>query len=158
IEGTCGWLFESPTFQQWLAGPDFCRPPFCIAGPEGMGKSYLAAATFQYLEQHSTSVCVSHFYFREQSPELGTVRNAIVTIINQVAEQDVSLGERLNLLISRDDFVIDMNSWRNLAERLLFPLFPESSSQSLYVVLDGVDKLNKERQDVVAEFSQAIWA
>ncbi|KAK2778817.1 hypothetical protein CKAH01_11591 [Colletotrichum kahawae] len=142
----CNWVFSEPSWNDWLAMKDGERPVLAIAGQPGIGKSHLAVALYDKLEERaredeSGHTCVVHFYFREEDDVFCTFLSGIISVIIQIAETNNAACEKLKTQLARDDINLNARLWQHLAEYLLKPLFEQNSKFNLFVVLDGLDEI-----------------
>ena len=169
VPDTCTWIFSERQWTDWLSSyeshddgrkePESEPQPqpgreaigphqiLALTGEPGMGKSHMAAIIFDKLwekaaQDKTKHTCASHFYFRENHQSLSIVKNAVITIINQVAEQSGALCERINEYLLKDEVIMDLSNWKDLANNLLAACFLPDSKYRLYLVLDGVDELS----------------
>ncbi|KAJ7620610.1 hypothetical protein DFH06DRAFT_68426 [Mycena polygramma] len=158
IQDTCTWILEEPAWHNWTKA-DGKQRFLTISGPPGAGKSYLAAFAYDRLiaaenEQHIT--CVTHFYFRENIEELNHFSFAVWWIVIQIAEQNPSLCEKINFVLSKDDLFLNTYDGEDVLNKLIAPLFDESSKERLQIVLDGLDELDSLELNELFKFFQAI--
>ena len=144
IKDTCGWLFTNAQWDSWVK--EDTNSVLAVVGQPGVGKSHLAAAVYDHLvgiakANTSKQSCVTHFYFREQHADLRIFLAAIITVINQVAEQNESLCEMINAEMIKDETSYSVTDWKGLMTSLLAPAFHKTSKNHLFVVLDGLDEL-----------------
>ena len=146
VPDTCQWIFSEPGWVEWAAMKDGTRPPFGISAQPGAGKSHMAATIHEKLramarEDETHNTCVGHFYFREREDNWAWFLCAIITSINQAAEQNSTVCEKFSAQIARDDLEWKTSIWQDLATHLLGFVFGESSKYSLLMLLDGIDEL-----------------
>ncbi|KAH7310782.1 hypothetical protein B0I35DRAFT_357885 [Stachybotrys elegans] len=141
VPNTCSWLFTEPAWGTWMKKPVGQRPVLVVFGAPGTGKSHLALAVHDKLQEVAEDgTAIGHFYFREQQSSFKRFLCGIVTVINQIAEKDAKLCEKINSLLMEDTTLIDRSSWRSLVEVILSPIFSELDRR-LWVVFDGLDEL-----------------
>lgn len=165
VHDTCSWVFSEPEWAEWLNHGDESednRPILVITGEQGMGKSHIAATVSDKLHEmamndESKHTCAAHFYFREQSTSLSTFLNAIVTVINQVAEKNAALCEKINAEYQKDDVIINnFYDWKEVFEKLLAPCFIQKSKYRLQLLLDGVDELEEDESKFLRQFLEIV--
>ncbi|KAF4847889.1 hypothetical protein CGCSCA4_v005110 [Colletotrichum siamense] len=142
----CNWVFSEPSWNDWLAMKDGERPVFAITGQPGIGKSHLAVALYDKLEERAREdetghTCVVHFYFREEDDVFCSFLSCMVSIVIQIAETSNAACEKLKAQLARDDININNRLWQHLAIFLLKPLFEQNSKFNLFIVLDGLDEM-----------------
>ncbi|KAL2847867.1 hypothetical protein BJY01DRAFT_163919 [Aspergillus pseudoustus] len=160
VPETCTWIFEEPEWTRWLGQVD--EPVeestriLLVSGSPGIGKSHLAAASFDKLVQRAgqcqddarSATCVAHFYFRAINGGTSKFYQAINWIAVQIAEQNASLGERISSLMEMDSMEFDPCVWQEIWGSFIQPFFSTTGEASqLQIVLDGLDEL-KHRQDI----------
>ncbi|KAJ3481097.1 hypothetical protein NLG97_g7910 [Lecanicillium saksenae] len=146
VPNTCAWLFNEPDWIAWENQAAAKRPILFISGPAGSGKSHLALAVHERLkasapEGSAGETAVAHFYFREQQPNFKYFLCGIITVINQIAEQNARLCEKINNQFTIDELEIDPGLWQSLVQHVLVPLFHHETKAELLLVLDGLDEL-----------------
>ncbi|KAF0318622.1 NACHT and TPR domain-containing protein [Colletotrichum asianum] len=142
----CNWVFSEPSWNDWLVMKDGERPVLAITGQPGIGKSHLAVALYDKLEERAREdetghTCVVHFYFREEDDVFCSFLSCMVSIVIQIAETSNAACEKLKAQLARDDININNRLWQHLAIFLLKPLFEQNSKFNLFVVLDGLDEI-----------------
>ncbi|KAJ3963160.1 hypothetical protein N0V92_000142 [Colletotrichum tropicale] len=142
----CNWVFSEPSWNDWLAMNDGERPVLAITGQPGIGKSHLALALYDKLEERAREdktghTCVVHFYFREEDDVFCSFLSCMVSIVIQIAETSNAACEKLKAQLARDDININNRLWQHLAIYLLKPLFEQNSKFNLFFVLDGLDEM-----------------
>ncbi|KAI8304646.1 hypothetical protein K4K61_006034 [Colletotrichum sp. SAR11_59] len=142
----CNWVISEPSWNDWLVMKDGERPVLAITGQPGIGKSHLAVALYDKLEERAREdetghTCVVHFYFREEDDVFCSFLSCMVSIVIQIAETSNAACEKLKAQLARDDININNRLWQHLAIFLLKPLFEQNSKFNLFVVLDGLDEM-----------------
>ncbi|KAK1766356.1 hypothetical protein QBC33DRAFT_612002 [Phialemonium atrogriseum] len=164
IPETCSWIFDEPTWGEWVAQEKEKNTPriLVLSGPPGTGKSHLAACAHDQLvklaeRDAGSNTCVAHFYFREATDGLNAFHNAINWITVQIAEQNAALCERINVEMARDDIEFYTSEWEDIWGKFVKPLFYGSSTARLQIVLDGMDELVLDSESKKAlEFLQLV--
>lgn len=147
VDDTGTWVFSDPQWTEWLKQSESDgHRALVVMGERGMGKSHLAATIFEKLQEKALAdsekhTCAAHFYFRERHGSLSSLLNGVVTIINQVAEQNAALCEVINGEYLNDELDMNLWNWEDLAKKLLAPCFPKGGKHQLYLVLDGIDEI-----------------
>jgi len=146
VPQTCEWIFSEAGWTEWIGMKDGARPIFAISAQPGAGKSHMAATVHDKLKAHaqeddSHNTCVGAFYIREREDNYAWFICVMVTIINQVAEQNSVACEKFSSQIARDELEINALDWKDLATHLLGAVFAENSKLHLFLVLDGLDEL-----------------
>lgn len=156
VKDTCNWVFNEAQWEEWMAKES--RSLLAITGEPGTGKSHIGATVYEkFLEEaqkDSKHTCAAHFYFREQSESLSYFIYALITVINQVVEQNAPICELINTEWLKDEVAIDVWDWDDLMRKLLAPAFKKGSKNHLYLMLDGIDEL--EDMDTLIEFLEII--
>lgn len=159
IPNTCAWLFTEPGWGTWTKQPKGQKPLLVIAGPPGAGKSHLALAVHdklrEFVEDDSEkNTAVAHFYFREQQNNFKYFLCGIITVINQIAEQNAQLCEKINAALFSDEVLIDNSYWQELIKHVISPVFTADSKNHLLLLFDGLDELYDDYSFV--EFMEII--
>ncbi|RTE79591.1 hypothetical protein BHE90_005917 [Fusarium euwallaceae] len=156
VKDTCNWVFNEAQWEEWIAKES--RPLLAITGEPGTGKSHIGATVYEkFLEEarkDAKHICAAHFYFREQSQSLSGFIYALITIINQVVEQNAPICELINTEWLKDEVAINVWDWDDLMRKLLAPAFKKGSKNHLYLMLDGIDEL--QDMDTLIEFLEII--
>lgn len=159
VDGTCTWVFAEPAWKEWVRlDKDYASPRLlAITGGPGTGKSHIASAVYDHLERNVNGdtdhhIYTAHFYFREQRPALASFFGVMVTAINQLAEQNASVGEKLYTQLSRDGAPLDVLDWKTILRHLIDPCFEERLNYRLLLILDSVDELKGEEKAKLTEF------
>ena len=164
VPDTCTWIFDEPAWKSWAAPANAKnrKPLLTLSGPAGMGKSHLAVSAYEHLLQsagqgHENSTCVVHFYFRETEDDLKKFVNAINWTVIQIAEQSLTLCEKLNVEISRDDLDVDTTGdWRDVWDKLVARLFEAKNGPRLQMVFDGVDEMDDDEREYLTDFLKMV--
>lgn len=167
VEDTCSWVFTEEEWKEWVRwtaidpvatedkdqgkGDELPKEDgqklLAIVGEPGVGKSHVAATVFDRLwkqasESPDKHTCIAHFYFREQHQSLSNFLSAVITIVNQVAEQSATLCEIISAQYQRDDAEVHVWVWQTLLKVLLAYAFRKEAKHRLLIVLDGIDEMN----------------
>jgi flagellar motility protein MotE (MotC chaperone) len=161
LADSCSWLFAREEWEAWVSHDDVSRPLFAVLGQPGVGKSHLSEAMYGKLAQLAESdaenhTCAASFHFREERASLSVFSHAIVAILNQIAEKNAAVCEKMSVQFGKDDVEINVWEWRDLVTKLLGFVFSEKSKERLFVVLDGVDELNPAQRAFFTEFLEEI--
>lgn len=159
IPGTNQWIFEEAAWIDWCRQETGSERILWITGPAGTGKSHIAASIYNHLRTSSDAeTCVVHFWFRETIVAFNSFENVLNWLVIEAAEQNDTLCERINALISRDDVDIDYDSWEDILEKVVKPLFSGPTNPRLQIVLDGLDELDTWRRgEVCAKGTQPFF-
>lgn len=162
------WPFQEQEWETWIF-PDMKEADqtstsiLTISGDPGTGKSHIAVAAHDHLarladQDPEHKICVAHYYFREATAGLDALENAIKWIAVQIAEQSFSLCEKINAEIGRDDLDYWDSDWtyQDWWNKLIEPLFANSTGDRLYVVWDGLDELTEEEQNNAFKFFSTL--
>ncbi|KAF4416312.1 vegetatible incompatibility HET-E-1 [Fusarium acutatum] len=139
-EGTCTWLFERKEFKDWRDAKK--NSVLWYSGPPGSGKSVLASAVINHLQEQPESEVVHFFYsFRAASKRQETcgLRSIALQLLSKLdvasnplkAEYDRARKTCKHELTNNDGEVM---------VRLLRALLNHSRFPQVYVVLDGLDE------------------
>ena len=142
IPGTNEWIFDEAAWLEWYRQETGSERILYITGPAGTGKSHIAASIYNHLRTSSNAeTCVAHFWFREMIVAFNSFENVLNWLVIEAAEQNDTICARVNALISRDDVSIDYDSWDDILEKVIRPLFSGPTNPRLQIVLDGLDEL-----------------
>ncbi|KAK2760824.1 hypothetical protein FQN54_002062 [Arachnomyces sp. PD_36] len=161
VKNTCSWIFSDPQWNEWMKYDESegVRPILALSGEPGMGKSHLAAFIYDKLWEIASndtegSTCVTHFYFSERHKSLSSFHSAIVTIINQVVEQNEAICQQVHAAFR--DATFNVLDWRDLVSAFLSPSFPKQGKHRLYIVLDGMDEIQAGGLQDFVSFVQMV--
>ncbi|KAL2280910.1 hypothetical protein FJTKL_12218 [Diaporthe vaccinii] len=137
-QGSCSWLTEKDTFQQWLADENDSSRFYWLSGEPATGKSTLAAHVVNYLELCNKDC--SYFFFKHLHTGKSTVAEMLRSLALQMARTNTIVRERLLemydsgvTLDNKDERAI----WKTIfATRILRIVF----QQPQYWVIDGLDE------------------
>ncbi|KAH6694063.1 ankyrin repeat-containing domain protein [Plectosphaerella plurivora] len=105
LEGTCSWIFEDDTFQDWRSSDTTATGPkiMWIHGPAGFGKTILSARIVEELSRSSDKP-VAHFFYSSGLEGCDDPFVAARSWISQIAARNESA---LNLIRQRQ--LLDVN-------------------------------------------------
>ena len=134
-----------------------------IKGLEGIGKTFLAYASFQKIRsQEDGRASVAYFSFKEDFPYLQSVQNAFACAALQVAESNTRYAEQVaNKLKDDGGKSKDISTGRRL---FLSPFAIASQSSSgttvpndqLYLVFDGLDEAREQEREAFLHFLEEL--
>lgn len=158
--GSCQWLTEHPTFQEWVDGvfnnwedidPDArlsenlvpATPPVLwLHGRPGTGKSVAAGHVVRYLQ--SRNFDCSFYFFRHQDSDGSNVASFLRSMAFQMAEASIDVRRAI---VSMADECIRLNTedhnvlWTSLFVQRIFSAHNVGPQ---YWVIDGVDECSKK--------------
>lgn len=145
LSGSCGWIFGEPVWKSWYRTSDSTNdsPLLLLRGPEGIGKSHIAVALYEYISSEidkdpGSFSCVVYFFAQDGVANLKTFQSIINCAVLQISEQNTLLRDQLNAKLSRDgDRIKDDDYFKEL----ISPMFDTTSKYCLYIVVDAVDAL-----------------
>lgn len=137
-QGSCAWLTEKNTFQQWLEDEKCLSRFYWLSGEPATGKSTLAAHVVNYLELCNKDC--SYFFFKHLHTGKSTVADMLRSLAVQMARTNTTIRERLlemydsGVMLDHKD---ERSIWRILfASRILRVAF----QQPQFWVIDGLDE------------------
>lgn len=137
-EGSCCWLTDKTSFQDWQQGPDGYPKHFWLSGEPAVGKSTLAAHVIKYLEE-CNSDC-SYFFFKQGGSGKSIVADLLCSLAWQMAYANKSIRQRI-LLMQKEEVLINRSDegcvWRVV---FLARIFRTELRQPHYWVIDGLDE------------------
>ena len=140
-EGTLEWARTLPKFQAWRLSDLFDgqdRRITWIKGSLGVGKSVMAAYFIDLLKCQYRNAVVAYFFYRSNQPGLTSARDILRTLVYQCVDNNEAAQKSLAKLKSKGFQITADLGIGFLFEKLL--LDPLTSSQEVYVVLDGLDE------------------
>ncbi|EXF77365.1 hypothetical protein CFIO01_10138 [Colletotrichum fioriniae PJ7] len=146
IMGSCSWLALEAEWEQWHEIDNGKRPLLVVTGYPGVGKSHLAAAIYEKLQEKAKqditgNTCVVQLYFNKDHHNLSCVFCGLIMLINQIAEANDAAYQILDAQIKKDELgLLESKGWMHLVEHLLKPVFERSPRLHVFVVLDAIDE------------------
>ncbi|KAH8717928.1 Vegetative incompatibility protein HET-E-1 [Beauveria bassiana] len=143
-EGTCEWLVQHPSYQEWLSGAD--PPLLWISGGPGKGKTMLAIYITEALQQNvalSKDVLLYYFCSNRDSN-----RNTAVTIMRGIIHQWLTFHPQLVQHIKKyfegsETTKYTLSTFSSLW-RLFLILMQRTPSRQVVCVLDGLDECERD--------------
>lgn len=152
-QGTGSWLLKTSPFKMWL--DESKSDCFCCFGILGCGKTILASSLVDALSAHFTvaerAICYHYCEYQDQSTLDSTV--IIGTLIRQLIEP-VDLTEEIEADILQ---CFDQGATTPVVEQLIkLLLMVISRFCEVFVVLDGIDELDKEGQTTIVDLIRQL--
>lgn len=144
VTGTCEWLIQHPTYQEWFVGAD--PPLLWISGGPGKGKTMLAIYITEVLQPVVDSAQdVLLYYFCSNRDKN---RNTAVTIMRGIIHQWLNFHPHLaqhikNSFEGSETTKYTISSFVSLW-RLFLTMLQQRGSCQVVCVLDGLDECEKE--------------
>ena len=144
VDGTCEWLIQHPSYQEWLVDAD--PPLLWISGGPGKGKTMLAIYITEVLQPVVDSAeGVLLYYFCSNRDKN---RNTALTIMRGIIHQWLNLHPHLaqhikNSFEKTETTKYTVSSFVSLW-RVFLTLLQQSESCQVVCVLDGLDECEKE--------------
>lgn len=144
VDGTCEWLIQHPSYQEWLA--DANLPLLWISGGPGKGKTMLAIYITEVLQPVADAgENVLLYYFCSNRDKN---RNTALTIMRGIIHQWIDLHPHLaqyikNSFEGTETTKYTVSSFVSLW-RVFLTLLRQSGSSQVVCVLDGLDECEKE--------------
>ena len=140
-EGSCCWLTNKTSFQDWQQSPDGYPKHFWLSGEPAVGKSTLAAHVIKYLEE-CNSDC-SYFFFKQGGSGKSIVADLLCSLAWQMAYANKSIRQKI-LLMQKEEVLINRSDegsvWRVV---FLARIFRTELRQPHFWVIDGLDECDK---------------
>ncbi|KAF5681469.1 putative vegetatible incompatibility het-E-1 [Fusarium denticulatum] len=139
-EGTCTWLFERQEFKDWRDAKK--NSVLWYNGPPGSGKSVLASAVINHLQEQPESEVVHFFYsFRAASKRQETcgLRSIALQLLSKLDVASNPLKAEYERARKTCKHELTNNDGEVMV-RLLRALLNHSRFAQVYVVLDGLDE------------------
>lgn len=149
IHGTCDWLLEKQSFQDWRDADS--SSVYWLSANPASGKSVLSAHVIKHLED--TNLTCSYFFFTRDSKVDSKLSHCLRSTAYQMALSNVYVRDALLAMIdagsqlAKGDF---RAIWRKVFVGVIFrtPLF-----QPYFWVLDGVDEC-EDRHELVKKLGE----
>ncbi|KAJ2899241.1 hypothetical protein MKZ38_003341 [Zalerion maritima] len=128
---SCTWIHDDPTYSAWWADQEPGASVLCLTGFPGVGKSILASYLVRNLEDKGE--LVQFFFFRFDDQARRSVRNCLLSIVYQMAQEMPGYSRRIQDLK-------DITSWdiRAIWQRAIQGALTEP--RQLFWVVDAVDE------------------
>ncbi|KAF5620065.1 vegetatible incompatibility het-E-1 [Fusarium sp. NRRL 52700] len=139
-EGTCTWLFERQEFKDWRDAKN--NSVLWYNGPPGSGKSVLASAVINHLQEQPESEVVHFFYsFRAASKRQETcgLRSIALQLLSKLDVASNPLKAEYERAKKTCKHELTNNDGEVMV-KILRTLLNHSRFAQIYVVLDGLDE------------------
>ncbi|KAI5778527.1 hypothetical protein EDC01DRAFT_673535 [Geopyxis carbonaria] len=141
LEETCEWLLRDPTFENWEAfNPTQSTPRgqsiLWLHGKPGNGKSVLASAVVQSLQESTEARQVVYFFFDDKSGIIEFLRALIRQLITIIDFKGTKLPQKFNKILDECGGVGLCD--RHVAVQALISLLDVCNR--VHVVVDGLDE------------------
>lgn len=156
VEQTWTWFLEGKKFQDWYSGK---QPVLWLKGESGVGKTFVAHAVAEKAMKDGKKI--AYFYFRKDADRYSPtvegmshcLRAALLTMINQIAEQEPDLCCQILAEVRNDNIPRDENGVFPDINELWGKYFirryqkkEHGTSQPLYLIFDGIDEAEDDAQ------------
>ena len=141
-EGTCQWLIEKTSFQDWQEGKKGSPQHLWLSGKPATGKSTVAGHVIKYLESCGSDC--SYYFFKQIQKGNSSVSNFLCSIAFQMASVNVKVRQALLDMQDNGD-VISKNDERTVW-RILFHtrILRIELHQPHYWVMDALDECHNQ--------------
>ena len=150
------WVFEHPTFKEWLMNP---KNIIWLAAPAGFGKSVLSAYLTVALKERFPGTPVTFFFCKDKS-DLTEVHQIVRTLLFQLAEDSDHVARCTRKIWDSEYSIADLTANnRHYFQKLLIPVlqsYHSISSDSIFMIIDGLNELPKDCLDGVLDLIKAI--
>ncbi|KAL8832477.1 MAG: hypothetical protein Q9191_000247 [Dirinaria sp. TL-2023a] len=136
-EGSCKWLTDKQSFQNWLGLPDSPRL-FWLDGEPATGKSTIAGHVIRYIEE--TNGDCAFFFFKHGDSAQSTIAVLLRSLAWQMARANLPVRQELLAMAEHGHFVdkADEGSiWRNVFAARILRL---EWRQPCYWIIDALDE------------------
>lgn len=140
VIGTSKWLFEHDLFLSWKDGK---FPLLWIFGAGGVGKTFLAYAIVKSMKEglnDQPRASVAYYFFEQGHRQLSSIKNALCSIIIQIAAMDNRYCEKVAADLTSEEIRIKDADLQYIWKKYLASNFGPKSDVELYLVLDGLDE------------------
>ncbi|KAK8852333.1 vegetative incompatibility protein HET-E-1 [Apiospora arundinis] len=130
--GTCKWILEHPTFQEWK-GADCERPILWLNGKHGSGKTYLCASVVDAISSEESQKGIAFLFINKGQdwPRSYLLRTLTYQLLDTIRTLDIADLASLEPLISGGP---DLSKVEELIQRCL-QLLPIT-----FIFIDGLDE------------------
>lgn len=140
-DGTCSWILEENTFQQWLGSSDHCA--VWLNGLAGYGKTVMTAFVIEYLldARVPSRTNIAYYYFDANDTNSLSLRTFLSSIVRQYCTRMPSVPDRI--VNEFDSQQAKYGSSRQLEIEELASVLDDllSALPSNIIVVDGISTL-----------------
>ena len=138
MEGSCKWLAEKASFQQWLDPQPKSPRIYWINANPATGKSVLSGYIIDHLE--SLNLSCSYYFFRHGDKVKSSLSGFLKSIAYQMASANSQVREKLVSLMDRD-IRFDKDDERVIWRKLFgLGIFRAELRTQQYWVIDALDE------------------
>lgn len=141
VPGTAKWIFSQPEFENWNRGR---KAVLTIRGSPGCGKSFLSTMVVKHaLQTMDNHVAIGHYYFHDNDESKRSVKNALCTMVYQIADQNARFAEsaaRTCRQLRKSLAATLSSTWYDFFHEK----FNFTSREQACLVFDGIDEAMQE--------------
>ncbi|KAJ5338580.1 Pfs NACHT and ankyrin domain protein [Penicillium brevicompactum] len=139
-EGTCAWILQCRTFQEWHSDQ---RRFIWLHGIPGCGKTVLSAAVIDHLQQLNSSDTILEFFFDFADNEKQTIDQLLRTLSHQLYSRNPSCRPDLDKLFISCENGGQQPGHQALAATLLQML---RHCGKVHIIIDALDECKTRRE------------
>lgn len=139
-EGTCVWILQCRTFQEWHSDQ---RRFIWLHGIPGCGKTVLSAAVIDHLQQLNSSDTILEFFFDFADNEKQTIDQLLRTLSHQLYSRNPSCRPDLDKLFISCENGGQQPGHQALAATLLQML---RHCGKVHIIIDALDECKTRRE------------
>ncbi|KAK3321830.1 hypothetical protein B0H66DRAFT_619055 [Apodospora peruviana] len=148
IEGSCLWLLDRPSFQDWQESGDDDAPNsphhtspkvFWLTGRPGTGKSVMSGHIINYLVKSRNADC-SYYFFKHNNKADSSIVALLRSLSYQMAETNPSIRQELLSMVEDGEYFNKDDEravWKAL---FLLRIFRLTLPRTHYWVIDALDE------------------
>lgn len=159
--GSCAWLHQCDSFQQWVNSPD-ASPVIWIAGEHGIGKSILCAKTIDYVQDLGRCAAFHYCRYNNQLDSVQIARSLILQLFEHVYESNSAIASLIHERYAKIGLgsLFSLGVLIEVMILILGELKLEHNEQqdrlpAAYVFLDGIDEASPEN-DVIEDLVKPL--
>ena len=98
IEGIGSWLFNDPTWLEWVNVSQDIASALILKGGSGTGKTYLSLSVYQHfcdLRKSDPEICVAYLSCHKPDVQRRHLRDILRDCVIQIAEQSPTIRRKL---------------------------------------------------------------
>ena len=138
VPGSCGWINEKASFQDWEDGYDDAPKYYWLCGEPATGKSTVAAHVIDYLE-HRNEQC-SFFFFKYGDSTRSTMASMLLSLAWQMASASGAVRQAL-MALCRDEEPLDKADERSIWLKVFMnSIFNVKLKKTHYWIIDALDE------------------
>lgn len=167
VADTGSWLFEHPSWLDWVKWSDDSPTVLWLRGCPGVGKTHLSVSIYRQLfelRNPEHEVCITYFRCSRPDRTGRHMRNILRDCAVQIADQNPAIRQKLEAMWRNYEIIARVNEARDEffsqyskdIDIFVYDNFPQDSENQLYVVVDGINEFYDEEREGFYEIVRRI--